>query len=81
MLKNRIVRENISIDKRRGNNTKRINFVASYNYYDENGETIKLRIKSVDKEKVEKLFLDLGFKSLIVRMPISSRTNSQQMLF
>ena len=56
-LKNRerfgIVRENISIDKRRGNNIERKNFIANYTYYDENGNIIKLRKKSIYKEVVE----------------------------
>jgi DNA polymerase-1 len=39
------------------------------------------RIHDFDKEKVEKLFLELGFKSLIARMPVSDRTSNQQMLF
>ncbi|MEI6039892.1 MAG: 5'-3' exonuclease H3TH domain-containing protein [Candidatus Berkelbacteria bacterium] len=39
------------------------------------------RIHDFDQAKVEKLFLDLGFKSLLVRMPVSTRTNDQQTLF
>jgi DNA polymerase-1 len=39
------------------------------------------RIHDFDKVKVEKLFLELGFKSLIARMPVSTRTNNQQVLF
>ena len=39
------------------------------------------KIHDFDKIKVEKLFLELGFKSLIARMPASTRTNNQQMLF
>jgi DNA polymerase-1 len=39
------------------------------------------RIHDFDKVKVEKLFLELGFKSLIARMPVSTRTNNQQALF
>jgi DNA polymerase-1 len=39
------------------------------------------RIHDFDLGKVEKLFLDLGFKSLLARMPVSTRTNDQQTLF
>lgn len=39
------------------------------------------RIHDFDKVKVEKLFLELGFKSLIPRIHTSDRTSGQQALF
>ena len=44
-------------------------------------DLIESKIHDFDKVKVEKLFLELGFKSLIARMPVSNRTNGQQALF
>jgi len=39
------------------------------------------RVHDFDKEKVTKLFTNLGFKSLIARLPNSTRTNNQLGLF
>lgn len=39
------------------------------------------KIHDFEKDKVEKIFTELGFKSLIARIPHSSRTNNQQALF
>lgn len=39
------------------------------------------RVHDFDQKKVEKLFNDLGFKSLLARMPVSTRENNQQALF
>jgi len=39
------------------------------------------RVHDYDYEKVKKLFLELGFKSLVTRLPESHRTNNQSPLF
>jgi hypothetical protein len=49
-----VVRQGKSIDRRRGNNTERIYFFASVNYYNENENRIILKKRSKDKEVVEK---------------------------
>ena len=49
-----IVRQVKTIDRRRGNNTERIFFEASVNYYDENGNRIRLKKSNKNKEVVEK---------------------------